>query len=80
MGKVKELLDRNYTVGEKVIPYTHRRCGRCSCWFRFRFDEAFEEIDNAGYFMVVCPECDSEFIYEDIRHLPDVYMKFIEEG
>ena len=80
MGKVKELLidEQNYTVGTLVKAYTHRRCGECCCWFKFRFDEAVSEIREAGYFMVVCPKCDSEFVYEMEQHLPDVYMKFVE--
>ena len=79
MGKVKELLlEKNYTVGKKVIPYSYRKCGRCSCWFGFRMDEAINEINEAGYFMLVCPECDSEFVYERIAHLPIENMKFIE--
>lgn len=80
MGKVKDFfLHRDkYTVGTLVKAYTHRRCGKCSCWFKFRFDEAVNEIREAGYFMVMCPECDSEFVYEDERHLPEAFMKFIE--
>jgi hypothetical protein len=79
MGKVKDLLiERNFTVGKKVIPYSHRKCGYCKCWFGFRFDEACREIENAGYFMVVCPECEREYVYEREEHLPDENLRFIE--
>ena len=80
MGNVKDFfLHRDeYTVGTLVKAYTHRRCGKCCCWFKFRFDKAVKHIRQDGYFKVVCPACESEFVYEDERHLPDAYMKFIE--
>ena len=79
MGKVKDILFENhFVVGTLVKPYTHRRCGRCCSWFKFRFDLAVEQIREEKYFRVICPECESEFVYEDERHLPDAYMTFIE--
>lgn len=68
----------NYEIGTLVYAYTHRRCGRCCGWFKFRFDKAVQAIRKDGYYKVVCPACDGEFLYEDERHLPDTYMKFSE--
>lgn len=77
MGKVKEMLE-NFTVGDRVIPYAHRRCPFCDSWFRFRHDEAAGEIRHHDYFKVVCPDCDREYVYERVEHLPTDHMKFAE--
>lgn len=68
----------NYEIGTVVYAYTHRRCGRCCCWFKFRFDKAVQAIRKDGYYKVVCPACDSEYVYEREDHLPNQHMKFIE--
>lgn len=79
MGKFKELLiDRefNYTVGERVSVFTHQQCHNCGAWFRFNYDEAIAEINEAGYFKVVCPCCDSDYLYERAHHVPKEYLVF----
>ena len=87
MGKVKEalledmykgLLKENFTVGEKVIPYSHRRCHYCNTWFRFRYDAACKEIASNGFYKLVCPECEREYVYEREMHLPDENIRFVE--
>ncbi len=81
MGKFKELLiDRefNYTVGNRVSAFAHQQCARCSTWFRFSYDKAISEINEAGYFKIVCPECDSEYLYERAQHVPKEYLVFKE--
>lgn len=87
MGKLKEALlsemykgplNENFTVGERVIPYSHRRCIHCKSWFRFRYDEACLEIEVTGYYKLICPVCEKEYIYEREMHLPDEYITFKE--
>lgn len=80
MGKVKDffLHQDKYTVGTLVKAYTHRRCGVCCCWFKFRYDIAVKSIREDGYFKVICPGCDREYVYEHEAHLPQDNMKFIE--
>ena len=67
-----------YVVGRQVIPWVHRRCGLCPTWFKFRYDEASREINEHGYFKVICPDCEHEFVYERVAHIPDQHMTFIE--
>ena len=85
MGKIKEALlsemyegpfNENFTVGERVIPYSHRKCTHCKSWFRY--DEACLGIESAGYYKLVCPVCEKEYIYEREMHLPDDNLRFIE--
>lgn len=79
MGKVKELLlEHDFTVGKKVIPYTYKRCGVCSSWFGFRYDEAEKQCLGEQYFKYVCPECECEYVCVRAEHLPKEYMKFVE--
>lgn len=77
MAHILSVKDR-FTVGKQVIPYSIRRCGRCSTWFKFRYDEAVREIREHGYFTLICPDCECEFTYEREMHLPDENMTFVE--
>lgn len=78
MGKeIRDNIHR-FTIGEKVKPYAYRSCMYCKTWLRFRYDEACKEIATHGFYKLVCPDCDHEYVYEREMHLPDTYMKFIE--
>ena len=77
MAHTLSIKDR-FIVGRKVIPYSIRKCGMCSTWFKFRYDEAVREIREHGYFILICPDCESEFTYEREMHLPNENMQFFE--
>lgn len=76
MGKNNN--QEEFDVGHYVTPFTYRKCGYCCSWFKFRYDKAAESINKYGYYKVVCPICDREYVYEKEEHLPDQHMKFIE--
>ena len=78
MAKYLRLSNENFTVGKKVLPFVHRPCHYCKGWFKFRYDTACSEIATNGFFKLICPYCEKEYVYEREMHLPDTYMKFVE--
>ena len=79
MGKFKELqLEENYTVGDKVRAFSHRQCINCASWCRFDYDLAKSEIEEAGYFKLVCPVCEYSYVFDNMQYLPKEHMIFRE--
>ena len=80
MDKVKDILlgQNRFAVGEPVEAWSYRKCGACPFWFKFRYDDAVAEIEQHGYYRLICPECEREHTYDMVQQLPNQYMKFIE--
>lgn len=79
MAKTHKItVKEEFEVGHYVTPFTYRKCYNCCSWFKFRYDKGAEAIRKYGYYKIVCPICDSEYVYEREDHIPTDHMKFVE--